>query len=86
MNIDDMMASIDDLYKYLCNEQIHSKPLSIHDIEDLKYSNRQLHQDLYFQEYLQMHALASIVIYHDYLRETLLKCARIDIGEIDDIS
>ena len=52
MNIDDMMASIDDLYKYLCNELIHSKPLSVHDIENLKYSNRQLHQDLYFQEYL----------------------------------
>ena len=85
MNIDDMMASIDDLYKYLCNELIHSKPLSVHDIENLKYSNRQLHQDLYFQEYLQMHALASISVYHDYLRKTLLKYAQIDIGGIGDI-
>ncbi len=86
MNIDEMMTSIDDLYKHLCNEQIHSKPLSVRDIGELKYSNRQLHQDLYFQEYLQMHALASISVYHDYLRKTLLKCARIDIGGIGDIS
>lgn len=80
MTFSEMMDSIDCIYENLCNASIHKCNFSVHDLEELKYSNRELHQTLFFQEYLRLRSLATIEVYHEYLRDRLLKIAQIDIG------
>lgn len=82
MTYNEMMDSIDCIYENLCNASIHKCNFSVHDLEELKYSNRELHQTLFFQDYLRLHSLATMQVYHSFLRERLLETAQIDIGSL----
>lgn len=84
MTYDEMLDSIERIYANLCNNTIHERSFSVHDLEELKYSNRELHQTLFFQEYLRLRTLATIEAYHEYLRDRLLDVARIDIGDLGE--
>lgn len=84
MTYEELIGAIDDNYEKLCDASIHKCNFSAHDIEELKFSNRELHQALFFQDYLRLRSLATIQVYHDYLREKLLDVAQIDIGTLDE--
>lgn len=82
MDYVEFIDSIDRLYEETCNSTIHKYKLSAQDLKEFKNSNRELRQNLFFQDYLRIHTLAAIEIYHDYLREKLIDVAQIDIGSL----
>lgn len=84
MTFEEMLDSIERIYANLCNTIIDQRSFSADDLEKLKYSNRELHQTLFFQEYLRLRSLATIEGYHEYLRERLLEAAQIDIGDLPE--
>lgn len=84
MTYNEMLDSIERIYESLCNTIIHERTISVHDLEELKYSNQELHQTLFFQDYLRLRTLATIEAYHEYLRNRLLDVAQIDIGDLDE--
>lgn len=84
MTYNEMLDSVERIYENLCNTIIHKRTVSVHDLEELKYSNQELHQTLFFQDYLRLRTLATIEAYHEYLRDRLLDVARIDIGDLGE--
>lgn len=81
MTYDEMIDSIDRKYDNLCAKIIRPN-FSARDIEALRYSNTELYHALFFQDYLRLRSLATIEVYHAYLREKLLETAQIDIGDL----
>lgn len=84
MTYSEMLDSIERRYDFLCDKIIYQATLSARDIENLKYTNTELYQAIFFQEYLRLRTLATIEAYHEYLRDKLLETAQIDIGALDE--
>lgn len=83
MTLSEMLDEIDSTYDSICRK-LYNGSFSVEDLKNLKYSNRELHQHMYFQDYLRLRSLITIQVYHDYLRETLLNVAHIDIGDFPE--
>ena len=78
----DFYELMDNFYENMCNDLLKNHPLSVHDLKNFEHSNRKVHQDLYFQDYLRLRTIAALEVYHEYLRDPLISVAGIDLGEL----
>ncbi|MBR2401954.1 MAG: hypothetical protein IKB01_04165 [Lachnospiraceae bacterium] len=79
MTFDEFIDRADRDYNQLVQDLLLSKPLSVSEIE--KASGNSAYNTVYLQDFLRFRTLTMISVYHDYLREQLLKTMNVDIGD-----
>lgn len=79
MTFDEFIDRADHDYEQLVQDLLLNKPLSVTAIEDA--SGNSAYNTVYLQDFLRFRTLTMISVYHDYLREQLLKTMNVDIGD-----
>lgn len=80
MTFEEFIEQADQAYEYMLQDMFKKNPLSVSKMEEKLNSNAKIYDAVYLQDYLRFRTLTTISVYHDYLREQLIKAAGIDIG------
>lgn len=81
MTLEEFIERADREYEHMVRDLWEKYPLSVSKIEEKYKSNENVYNTVYFQDYLRYRSLTMLSVYHDYLREQLIKTAGVDIGD-----
>lgn len=79
MTFEEFLERANHDYESVIHERFENHPLSISKIEEKRRS--EVYNTVYLQDFLRYRTLTMISVYHDYLREQLIKTMNVDIGD-----